>query len=171
MSERVCGTCSACCTVVPVKALDKPANTRCRHQRFKHGCAVYHRGKPAECALWSCAWLNGAAIPRPDRAGWVVDVVPDVVIAEEDERSVPVPVIQVWCDAQRPDAWDCPALFDYLERERMAAIIRHGSDRAIVLMPPWLMQTGRWVRKPSTLGQDADRLTQARRAMWAGELG
>jgi len=39
---RQCGGCTLCCTLLPVKSLDKGANERCRHLCFK-GCGIYAR--------------------------------------------------------------------------------------------------------------------------------
>ena len=78
MRDRHCGTCTLCCKLLPVRELEKPADTKCRHQSSK-GCGIYRRpGFPDSCHLWSCRWLvddDTADMLRPDRAGYVLDLV------------------------------------------------------------------------------------------------
>jgi Putative zinc- or iron-chelating domain len=61
---------------------DKPAGERCPHQRHGKGCAIYAR-RPFGCRMWNCKWLGDpegtADLSRPDRAGYVIDVMPDFI--------------------------------------------------------------------------------------------
>src|SRR2546423_255596 len=108
---RACGDCQLCCRLLPVKGiLNKPAGARCKHQKFGKGCMVYHRpGMPPECAIWNCRWLvndDTADLPRPDRAHYVIDLIPDYVTLVNDETGEKqnVEVVQVWIDPKHPAA-------------------------------------------------------------------
>ena len=149
--KRVCGGCTLCCRLLPVPPLDKPGGVRCKHQRFRTGCAVYRKeGFPIECALWSCRWLvvPGLDVPRPDHAHYVIDIVPDYITVNVPGRAdETVPVVQVWCDPHYPEAHRDPRLRAWLEtmsRERWCAIVRFSPQEALLLIPPLLSDTGRW---------------------------
>ena len=127
---------------------DKPAGERCQHQRHD-GCQVYAL-RPMGCRYWNCRWLVDEAgdTSRPDRAGYVIDVMPDLItVVGEDGERTNVEVIQIWVDPKRPDAWRDNALFDYLERrgsEGKAALIRFNSSDAVTLLPPSMSADRRW---------------------------
>lgn len=141
---RKCGGCTACCKILPVKEFGKPANTRCQHQRTGKGCAIFER-RPLSCRFWNCEWLNGAETRRPDRAHYVIDVLPDYVTLQyEGAEDQHLPVIQVWLDPAYPDAHKDKDLRAYIERRGLMAICRLGSKEAFVLCPPALAQDGQW---------------------------
>lgn len=145
---RVCGSCQLCCKLLPVKGLDKPANQRCRHQAVGKGCRVYHRpGFPSECAVWNCRWLlnEAGSVKRPDRTHYVIDVMPDLVLAQAvDGETTEIMVIQVWVDPAWPDAWRDPALLDLAEKTNQALLIRFNSNQAITVFPPGLATDRQW---------------------------
>lgn len=155
---RQCGGCTLCCKLLPVRELDKGAGERCRHQVTGKGCRVYGSARmPPSCRLWSCAWLTGADVgSRPDRAHYVVDIMPDYVTvvdnATGDRR--PLQVVQVWIDPKFPDAHRDPALRAYLAergKEGVAAIIRYNNRSAFTLMPPALASDDEWHEVHSNL--------------------
>lgn len=161
---RRCGDCQLCCKLLPVRELAKGAGEKCKHQRFNKGCLVYHRpdkGFPVSCALWNCAWLGEAEetanLSRPDRAHYVIDVMPDFVTIDPGDGSgrQQLPVIQVWIDPHYPDAHRDPHLRAYLalraEREHCAALIRSNAKDGFVLFPPALAADGQWHEKHSTM--------------------
>lgn len=157
-TARACGGCTLCCKLLPVhdKAVGfhKEGNTRCQHQRHGKGCTIYER-KPPSCATYSCRWLLGndtADMPRPDRAHYVIDPMPDyisVVARDTGELQQHIPVVQVWIDPGYPDAHRDPALRRYLLRrgeEGVAAVIRieaHG--QGFVLVPPNMTDSHEWI--------------------------
>ncbi len=55
VSGRTCGSCSLCCKVMPVQALNKPAGQWCVHAVPGSGCAV-HADRPSACRSFFCAW-------------------------------------------------------------------------------------------------------------------
>lgn len=158
--QRQCGSCELCCRLLPVLSLGKEAGKRCIHQRgVLHtkgpGCAVHHdprAGFPSECGQWDCRWLVDPSLdaPRPDLAHYVVDIIPDFILARDD-RDLPgdeprkQPVIQIWCDPSYPDAHRDPALRAWLEtQDGYAALVRYDNIDAIFLIPPRLSSCGTW---------------------------
>lgn len=149
--KRQCGECTLCCKLVPVQELDKQANTRCQHQRFKKGCAIYGK-RPHSCKTWTCRWLTNQDtydLPRPDRAHYVIDVIPDYVTVSDnkDQTPIKIPAIQLWVDPKHPDAYQNPMLRHYLLRQAEAgnvAVIRFNCHDAITLIPPTMMKNGQW---------------------------
>jgi hypothetical protein len=77
MSERSCGSCTACCTALQVHAMNKPDWQRCVELNpKKKRCRIYPR-RPEECRRYKCEWLKGT-IPRehrPDKLGAVFSMV------------------------------------------------------------------------------------------------
>lgn len=152
MPERQCGECTLCCRLVPVRELDKPANTPCKHQR-RTGCRIHHqprKGFPRSCELWSCAWLVGEPdILRPDHAGWVVDCMPDLVrLRRNDDHAIidEVTMLQVWV---RPgvDPIEDPRLRRLAEKYAaigQGTLLRWGTERAVAIFPPQLSSDGQW---------------------------
>ena len=129
----------------------KPAGARCPHQRHHKGCSIYAT-RPFSCRVWNCRWLvsdDTADLRRPDRSHYVIDIMPDVVRLAPNDGTPPsdVPVIQVWVDPDFPDAYNDPALREYMIRrahEGIATMVRFDSRRAITIFPPPLNEDGRW---------------------------
>jgi hypothetical protein len=137
-----------------VRDFDKPAGQRCPHQRHT-GCSVYGR-RPFGCRIWSCAWLSNcdtAGMRRPDRAGYVIDMMPDFIrYVHKDgsgpEGGVPIEVVQIWIDPRRRDDWRQDAeLRAFIERraaEGKAAILRFSSREGLILIAPALSEDKQW---------------------------
>ena len=149
MPNRTCGECKLCCYLVPTADIGLAANTHCQHECSK-GCAIYER-RPMSCQMWSCQWLLGADVGlRPDRSGYVVDMMPDFVTSVPDNGSESTrwPVHQVWIDPARPEAHKAPALRRWVEEQgkttRMMTIVRFGNDGGLLLCPPSMSDDGRW---------------------------
>jgi hypothetical protein len=150
---RQCGDCQLCCRLLPVRELEKLANTKCRHQTFAKGCGVYHKpGMPPSCAMWNCRWLvnnDTGHMSRPDRSHYVIDIMPDYIKLVPDGGAEPVivQVVQIWCDPHYPDAHRDPDLRAYLERrgqESIAALVRYSSSAGFVIIPPAMAGDGQW---------------------------
>ena len=58
---RACGTCSLCCKLLGIGALEKPAGTWCQHCAPPGGCRIYD-SRPTECRSFSCVWLESAVL-------------------------------------------------------------------------------------------------------------
>ncbi|MEM7410779.1 MAG: hypothetical protein AAF430_11135 [Myxococcota bacterium] len=117
-TDRSCGSCSLCCEVLRVDALEKLGGVRCLHQRPEGGCGIYAT-RPSICRDYRCLWLGGGLgdDDRPDRLGAVLDVVAEggglwleireaepgrfdrsprlQTIADEVRRSMPVRISDV----------------------------------------------------------------------------
>jgi hypothetical protein len=157
---RQCGGCTLCCKLMPVRELGKAANERCQHQRTGKGCAVYQKeGFPSSCALWSCKWLvdpEASGLSRPDRARYVIDLMPDFVTMTPGGGGEPiqVPVLQIWCDPKSPDAHRDPDLRRYLDAGGHIALIRYSSSDAFCIFPP-SVTGGKWHEQGGgTIGRD-----------------
>ena len=83
MSDRVCGECTLCCTVLRVDELGKLGGVPCPKLRSPEatralggGCGIHER-RPGICRSYRCLWLQGklAEGDRPDRLGAVLDLV------------------------------------------------------------------------------------------------
>lgn len=69
---RSCGQCTACCRILEIEALAKPAGILCHHSSGV-ACTIYPE-RPDACARWYCLWRRIGALPeelRPDRSGVV----------------------------------------------------------------------------------------------------
>jgi hypothetical protein len=128
-----------------IRDFDKPAGKRCKHQRHGKGCAVYEY-RPMGCRIWSCRWLVGddtADLRRPDRAHYVIDMMPDFVSIDDDR----VQVVQIWIDPDYPDAHRDPALREYIERrgrDGILALVRFSPRIGMLLIPPNMASDGQW---------------------------
>ncbi len=131
---------------------DKPAGERCPHQRHGAGCAVYPR-RPFGCRIWNCRWLvsnDTRNLSRPDRTGYVIDIMPDFVTLDPGDGSprMNLEVVAIWVDQRRPDAWRRDKqLWAYLERrgrEGIAALIRFNAHDGLTIFPPGMSSDGRW---------------------------
>jgi ribosomal protein S18 acetylase RimI-like enzyme len=186
--RRDCGTCTLCCKLLPMQQgnedrvdkvlakmvevgwerhgvevvpdFDKPAGVRCKHQRMK-GCAIY-RKRPFGCRYWNCRWLvndDTADLSRPDRAHYVIDIVPDYVtcIDNESGEHMTIEVVQIWVDPDYREAWRDPALLAFLDRrgkEGKIALLRFDARDGITLFPPSMSPDGEW---HEVAGQAVDR--------------
>ena len=147
--QRRCGTCTLCCTLLPVIALKKAAGERCKHARGL-GCNIHQKeGFPGECAFWNCRWLINDDMDdmlRPDIMHYCIDIVPDFVTAQQPGKSdIRIPVFQVWIDPRFPDAHRDPKLRDWIMRQPgWLALVRYNAGDAITLIPPNMSDTGDW---------------------------
>jgi hypothetical protein len=150
--KRQCGDCQLCCKLLPVPPLQKAAGASCRFQKFHKGCTVYHRAEmPPECAIWNCRWLvndDTADLPRPDRAHYVIDVMPDfITINNEESGKQNLQVAHVWIDPKHPEAHRDPALRRWMFRRAeagIATLIRYNAKDAIVIFAPPFDADGQW---------------------------
>lgn len=150
-AKRTCGSCQLCCSLVPVREIGKSAGQRCRYQRFGKGCSIYAK-RPRACQLWSCMWLLGAPLRRPDRSHYVVDVVVDTIACTENDGSVHhISAAQVWCDPKHRYAFRDPELYAYLLTlpTEGFAIVRWDQQTGLALIPPHHTQEKTWIESHS----------------------
>ncbi|MGI4876679.1 MAG: YkgJ family cysteine cluster protein [Janthinobacterium lividum] len=153
---RKCGSCTLCCTLVPVELSPielKPSNVRCRFLSTAKRCTIYTT-RPRPCEDWSCKWLfdeETAQLRRPDLGGYIIDPVLDTLLINDE----PCDVVQVWIDPARPHAHRAPELRDYLGRIAarigIPAIVRRSQAQndSVVLLAPALTLAG-WVERDGT---------------------
>ena len=77
---RECGTCFACCVYIGVEELRKHAGTSCTklNGSKENRCGIY-KTKPQACSTYKCAHLQGFEVPRPDIAGYIINIYIDSV--------------------------------------------------------------------------------------------
>ena len=146
-TDKLCGDCTACCTIMKVGALNKPDYTPCQHLCSK-GCAIYSH-KPAECDTWQCAWksgwIDGDERRRPDNLGvmfeyrivggssflWVYEVWPDALKDEKVNhllKRLGVKEAIVMCKYGSMDVLAKQWVMEFLRK--------HGSDVPVVPRQP-----------------------------------
>lgn len=152
---RTCGTCTLCCRLLPIDDIGKAAGKRCVHSRHHKGCSIY-KDRPLSCRTWGCSWLvdpEATGLSRPDKAHYVVDMIPDSVVLTDTDTGVKTQlgVVQVWVDPAFPDAYLAPELREYMlmmaTKYGAATIIRYNSRDAFVVFPPPLSSDGEWHEK------------------------
>lgn len=87
-SIRECGSCSACCTVMGVREIEKGMYETCKHL-CAAGCGIYDE-RPSSCRTFECQWLRGVlevdgAIDtelRPDACGVIFDFQPETALGD-----------------------------------------------------------------------------------------
>lgn len=110
--KRECGGCTLCCKLLPIPPLNKLAGIKCKFQRHNKGCTVHGTvEQPRACQVWHCRWLlndDAGKLSRPDRAHYVIDMLPDEITIQPDDKSEPPKkyiAVQVWIDPDYPEAW------------------------------------------------------------------
>lgn len=66
-----------------------------------------------------------------------MDIMPDHLDVENNETGerIQVPCMQVWCDPDRPAAYQDPELFAYLDSLHCAAVVvRYSETKALVIV-------------------------------------
>lgn len=94
-----CGGCTACCKIMKVRELDKPANVWCAHCRIGSGCGIYAE-RPESCRVYECLWLKTQRMDRPMAPALRPDrsrVVVGTTNGGED--------LVLYVAPDRPDAW------------------------------------------------------------------
>jgi len=89
MTARQCGTCTLCCKVMGIGALDKPSGQWCPHCLPGKGCGIYDE-RPEECRTFSCDWLRNEALGpewKPEKSKIVMASTNGKIIAYVDPAS------------------------------------------------------------------------------------
>lgn len=161
-NARPCGSCTLCCTVMPVSEIGKKAHERCKHLgSAAKRCKVYAT-RPRSCEVWWCMWSVNHDMPaslRPDYSRVVVDLEPERLVKRDADTGLDenIPAIVVWTDPKYPDAYQAPDFLKALEgmcnKIGGPALIRIDSNNGFVLYPPKMLpdQPDRWVRVESTV--------------------
>lgn len=189
---RKCGSCTLCCKLLPVdegvaveKRPDgsfnvimlgwhKMAGEKCRHQVSGKGCRVHGTPQmPMACKAFTCRWLSEPEtkdLERPDRVGYVLDVMPDVGVMRDEHsgKEYVLKTIQIWVDPARPDAHHDPKLRAYLRKKFHAGgevgSVRFDEVHGLTLFPPESNTGATWVEKEWTAGKDLESIKALARA-------
>lgn len=74
MPEKSCGTCTLCCKLLAIGALEKPRDRWCGHCVPGQGCGIY-KSRPRECVHFECGWKVDPRLGpewRPDRCKFLL---------------------------------------------------------------------------------------------------
>jgi hypothetical protein len=113
---RACGGCTLCCTIMGIKALEKPRNTPCVHCAEGVGCSIYI-ARPPECAGFFCVWLYNPNLGehwRPAESGLVLHF---------DEKASRM---EIHVDPARPGAWAEAPFYDEMRAWSAASMPNRG---------------------------------------------
>ena len=105
-----CRTCTLCCTLPDIAALDKPMYVPCRHIA-NQGCGVFGQPeRPATCRAYECAHLSARLTNAPDRHR-----IPHPLEAGAYFHKDPVErAFVLFVDPARPEIWKRSGIVDYL---------------------------------------------------------
>jgi hypothetical protein len=95
VAGRVCGTCTLCCKVMVITALNKPYGKWCDHCEPGVGCKIYS-DRPDECRTFMCMWLVDARL-GPE---WKPNKSKIVITNARDGNG-----LEIRCDPGFPQAW------------------------------------------------------------------
>jgi hypothetical protein len=123
LSDRHCGECDVCCTILIVQELDKPEYTNCHHQN--KGCMIYDT-RPSICRKWSCSWvlniIPGDETIRPNNLGLMFYPAPK----ENDLGFAHMLGQEVWEGAS--DSEMGKSVINYIASHMLVLIRKYGSN-------------------------------------------
>jgi hypothetical protein len=104
--SRSCGTCTLCCKVFDVPAVEKVRAVWCRHCTPGKGCGIWQT-RPGFCRDFHCLWIHDHNLGpewKPEKAKFVMNYRRDLS------------VLNVMVDTSQPDAWRREPYFSGLKR-------------------------------------------------------
>lgn len=129
---RTCGSCTLCCKVLGIDALDKHPHQWCGHCKKGQGCSIY-ADRPDECRTFDCGYLS-----RPDHIGdhWRPATSKMVICSNISSGR-----IEIHVDESRRDAWKNEPFYSEIKHWARAATDNGGQllicqkDRTFVILP------------------------------------
>ncbi|MCZ8374690.1 MAG: hypothetical protein O9342_04875 [Beijerinckiaceae bacterium] len=117
-----CRTCTYCCVLPKIMALDKPMYRRCGHIRDQ-GCSLFGQPeRPVACISYNCAYLSARLTESPDR-----NRIPHPLEAGAYFHRDPVEkAVVLFVDPERPDLWKGSVI-----PELMRSVLRGGETLVI----------------------------------------
>lgn len=105
-----CRTCTYCCVLPEIVALDKPMYRACGHLRDQ-GCGIFgEAARPATCMHYNCAYLAARLADAPDR-----NRIPHPLEAGAYFHRDPTEkAVVLFVDPARPSQWKASAIPDLL---------------------------------------------------------
>ncbi|MBM3507531.1 MAG: hypothetical protein FJX64_07390, partial [Alphaproteobacteria bacterium] len=126
---KACGTCTMCCKVLHIAALDKPHGVWCPHVKQGRGCGIY-ADRPQECRKFHCGYLSSNL-----SEDWFPAKSKIVLMADASGGITAV------VDHSRPDAWKEKPFYAQLKAwarellpQQKYVVVRVGK-RAIAVLP------------------------------------
>jgi len=117
---KSCGSCTLCCKLLGITALEKPQGTWCRHCNKGSGCKIYSE-RPDECKTFFCLWLVDPHL-GPE---WKPNLSKMVVTFEENG-------LDIHCDTGYPLAWQREPYHQHIQEWAIAARPHSGFVRVCV---------------------------------------
>ncbi len=139
--ERIswCRTCTFCCVLPEIAALDKPMYRACHHLANK-GCGIFGEpNRPAACSAYECAYLSARLSNSPDR-----NRIPHPLDAGAYfHRDPHENVIVLFVDPARPEAWKASAIPDLLRPAVNAGetLVIFDRGRQLTVSTPFQLET------------------------------
>lgn len=131
VAGRDCGSCTMCCKVYKIEALNKPAGAWCSHCAIGSSCRIYD-ARPDDCRQFFCLWRTDASLPdiwKPNLSKLTAAFYPKNGF------------IYVQVDASSPQAWRKEPYFSTL-KAWAANLLPHNRhilvfvrDQATLIMP------------------------------------
>jgi hypothetical protein len=105
-----CRTCTYCCVLPEILALEKPMYRACRHIRDQ-GCGIFGTAeRPSACQAYNCAYLAARLADSPDR-----NRIPHPLEAGAYFHRDPAEkAVVLFVDPARPQAWKASAIPDLM---------------------------------------------------------
>lgn len=105
-----CRTCTYCCVLPKIVALDKPMYRRCTHIKDQ-GCGIFGLPeRPSACISYTCAYLSARLAESPDR-----NRIPHPLDAGAYFHRDPIEkAVVLFVDPDRPDLWKSSAIPDLM---------------------------------------------------------
>lgn len=126
---KSCGSCTLCCKVLGITALQKPEGKWCQHCTPGVGCRMYEQ-RPDECRSFFCLWLVDPGLGpewKPERSKFVLTA------SAEGNR------MDIHCDPGYPHAWRREPYRQRVQEWALAArpsggtvMVRVGKDTSLV---------------------------------------
>jgi hypothetical protein len=129
-----CRTCTLCCTLPDIAALNKQMYRPCRHIA-NQGCGLFGQPeRPAACTAYQCAYLTARLTDAPDR-----NRIPHPLEAGAYFHRDPIEkALVLFVDPARPEVWKRTAIVDYLRPQVEAGyslLILDRGRRMVVATP------------------------------------
>jgi uncharacterized protein len=120
-----CDGCTACCKVMHVRELEKPAHKWCPHCRIGSGCGAYET-RPESCRVFECIWLQTQRGQKPLALELRPNISHVVLTTTKDDGGEGV-VLNLSPD--RPNAWKSGAMGALVEdmlRDGIRVVLKCG---------------------------------------------